>query len=187
MLYNADHMQDDNLQQAAAYLRTLAPGRLPYEIFLEAARLTVMAAIEMVPLKVDEAGDVHVLLTQRPAGDTWEHMWHIPGTIMQPTDRVEHGNDYRDAIERVIGVNGEFGGGVRVAGEPVQVETERRKTTRGDELAVVFYIPVEGETTVGQFFALKDFPGNVPEAGIMPHHVDFVRRAAERYLADTSK
>lgn len=174
------------LEQVVEFLSDLEPGRQDYNLFLQIARLSVLPCIEMVPLKQDSDGNAQVLLTKRPKGDLWEDMWHIPGAVMLPTDKAAHGRDYDGPISRVLGKGGELEGLVNIGGDPVEVETERRKTLRGDEIAVIFYVPVEGEvnTDDARFFDVEGLPNNVPRPGAITHQISFVKRATERYLND---
>jgi 8-oxo-dGTP pyrophosphatase MutT (NUDIX family) len=169
-------------EAVARYLASLEPGFLPRDIFLQFARLMTIAVIELVPLRLRD-DKVEVLLVQRPDDDTWAGMWHVPGTLIRPTDKMETGNDYEEPLQRLLGPDGELGG-VTTAAQPVEVETERRRVKRGDELAVIHYVEVTGEPVKGQFFPLDGYPENVPPNGVVPHHVDFVRRAAQQFLAD---
>lgn len=184
--YNSCHM-DTELSQAVDYLKSLPAGRLPKEIFLQFARLMVVPVIELVPVRLGNDGTAEVLLVQRPADDpVWPSMWHVPGTVIRTTDKMDAGNDYDQPLERLLGPEGELAG-IKTVGKPVEIETERRRVARGDELAVIHYIEVQGEATAGRFFALDEYPANVPQPGIVPHHDAFVRRAAARFLADKSK
>jgi hypothetical protein len=178
--------EDDSLNETVAYLKTLQPGKLPQDVFLQFARLMVVPVIELVPLRLTSEGKVEVLLVQRPAGDTWDGQWHVPGTVIRVTDKMDTGSDYEQPLSRVLGPGSELGD-VAYNGKPKEIETERRRVLRGDELAVIHYVEITGEPVHGRFFALDGFPENVPPNGIVPHHVDFVRRAAERFLADKNK
>jgi hypothetical protein len=173
-------------EQVAVYLAELPAGYLPEDIFLQMVRLMTVAVVELVPLRRRSDGTPEVLLVQRPQDDPyWPGMWHGPGTVLRPTDKMESGHDYGDALGRLLGPGGELDG-VETRGEPVMVETERRRVARGDELAVIFYVEVTGEPKVGRFFALDDtYPAPVPAPGIVPHHNAFMRRAAARFLTDS--
>lgn len=171
------------LEKAIEFLRGLEAGRQPYELFLEIARLAVLSSVEMVPVRMHD-GKPQVLLTQRPEDDVWSKQWHVPGTIMLPTDKVESSHDYDDAFGRIFDHDGELKSGVKVVGKPVYVDSERRKTRRGDEFAAIHYAEVTGEPTVGQFFDAEEFPGNVPEPGVIEHHAAFIQKAVAQYMAD---
>lgn len=176
---------EQSLKELVEKLRDFEPGVLPYPLFMEIARLSTLSTIELVPIRADSGDRPEVLLTQRPDGDPWEGQWHVPGTVLLPTDRIEHTHDYRDAFARLLGKNGELKSGVKMAGEPVEVHTERRKSRRGAELSVVHYVPVVGEPEVGGYFSMDDFPHNVPSRGVIEHHVPMIQKAVKRYISDT--
>lgn len=174
----------EEIQQAAEVLSRLEAGRLDYRLFHEIARLATLASVELVPLRGADESNVEVLLTQRPEGDTWEGQWHVPGTIILPTDPLAHPHDYEAPLARLIGPDSELKSGVKAVGEPVNIDTERRKTKRGDELAVIHYVEVDGEPEDGRFFSAHQFPEYVPIPGVIDHHVGFVQRAVSAYLRD---
>lgn len=176
-----------NENAATEYLQSLLPGRLPHAVFMEFARLMVISTIELVPLRM-VGGKVEVLLLQRPEGDTWAGMWHVPGTIIFASDKMDHGHDYEQPLSRLLAEDGELGG-IEIVGKPVEVETERRRTLRGDEVAVIHCVEIAGEPRRGRFFRLDGFPDTIPDNGIIPHHVDFVRRTATYFtqLKDAAK
>lgn len=169
--------------QLAESLKNFEPGRLPYPLFMEIARLAVLGTVEMVPLRTTPEGKTEVLLTQRPKGDVWAGQWHVPGTVMLPTDTVKNGSDYDDAFERIFAKEGELQNGLRLVGEPTYVSTERRKTARGDELSVIHYAEVAGEPSVGQFFDVDQLEHTVPAPGMIEHQMEFVQEAAEAFRA----
>ena len=172
---------DAGLSAAAAYLATLRPGKLPREIFDQLARLTVLPTIEVILFRTSASGETEVLLTKRPEVDTWAGQWHVTGTVLRASDKVEGGTDYGDAVQRILSSTGEVEGSVTPVGELVIFETERRKTLRGDEISILSYIEVAGDPKVGRFFKVSDIPQNIPEPGMVPHHPDFIRRAAALY------
>jgi hypothetical protein len=177
-------MELETSTNVAQYLETLKPGFIPKDIFLQFARLMVVPVIELVPVRINAEGKAEILLVQRESDDpVWPNMWHVSGTVIRATDKMDTGNDYDDPLKRLLAEDGELAG-VDIVGKPVQIETERRRVARGDELAVIFYVEVSGEAKEGRFFPLEGYPHNVPEPGIVPHHDAFVRRAAERFLSD---
>ncbi|MEO6513722.1 MAG: hypothetical protein ABIR37_03470 [Candidatus Saccharimonadales bacterium] len=176
--------ENSELNQAVEYLNGLEPGHLPYDLFLAISRLAVRGTVEMVPLRKTEEGSTEVLLTQRPEGDLWAGQWHVPGSVMLPTDQVEGSHDYSDAFGRIFDQEGELENGVQLVNQPVYVDSERRKTIRGDEVAAVHYAEVNGEPTVGAYFDMTDFPHNVPAPGVISHHVDFIKHAVKQFETD---
>lgn len=173
-----------SLEETLAFLDGVEPGKLPYPLFLRMAQLLTQATTELVPLRTNEdTGETEVLLTERPVGvgDPWEGEWHVPGTILLPTDELAHPKDYTAAFGRLLGEGGELKSGVRALREPVEVDTERRVTRRGPELSVIHYVEVLGEPAVGRFFGMNEFPHNVPEPGVIEHHADFIPRAVASF------
>lgn len=170
-------------EQVVAYFASLEQDELiPYDVFHVLAKRLTQATVEMVPVRTTTEGKAQVLLTQRPAGDPWEHQWHVPGTILLGRDNIDHPKDYSAAFSRILGDNGELKTGVKPLAEPVEFATERRKTRRGPELAVIFWVEVEGEPIVGRFFDIDSFPKNIPEPGVIDHHQDFIPRVVEHYV-----
>jgi len=177
-------IQPATLEQVLAFVQGFEPGRLPYPLFLELAQKLTQATVELVPLRTNEAGKTEVLLTRRPENDPWALEWHVPGSILFASDKIEHPRDYSAAFDRLLGPNYELKSGVQVVGEPVEVATERRVTRRGPELSVLHYAQVIGEPVVGRFFDIESFPHNVPDPGVIVHHADFIPRVVARYEAD---
>jgi hypothetical protein len=175
---------DAEISAAVDVLSRLEAGRLPYPLFMQMARLATLATVELVPLRGSTEKDVEVLLLPRPRGDLWEGQWHVPGTVILPTDALAHPHDFDAPLSRLIGETGELRSGVRAVAKPVHIDAERRKTLRGDEFAAIHYVEVEGEPTEGMFYPVRDFPEKIPAPGVIDHHVGFVEQAVARYLND---
>ena len=169
------------------YLKNLEPGFLPLEIFLEMARLNVLTSVEVIPLKFSKwYNKTQVLLTKRPEGDTWEGQWHAPGSMMRASDSVSYGHDVSAPLGRILGDNGELKG-TKVIGDPVFVGHERRKTKRGDELSLVYYVEVIGEPNDGEFFSTDSLLLSTEDrGGVIDHHVVMILEAARRFESDRS-
>lgn len=176
-----DAPTEAEIAAATDTLSRLEQGYLPYPLFMQMARLATLATVELVPLRRTGL-DTEVLLVPRPDGDPWEGEWHVPGTVILPTDPLRHSHDYSAPLARLIGSNGELKSGVKAVGEPILVDTERRKTRRGDELSVIHYVEVKGEPEDGEFFDIETFPNNVPDPGVIDHHVGFIQRTVATYL-----
>jgi hypothetical protein len=67
------------------------------------------------------------------------------------------------------------------------VDWDRRITRRGHEISLIHYVKVEGEPTDGRYFEMNGFPDNVPEPGVISHHVGFIVVAAAQFEADRSQ
>lgn len=169
-------------------LSKLEPGYLRFDLFMQMARLSTMACIELVPIRHTTDRVPEVLLVQRDfPGDPWAGEWHALGTILRPTDSKSDRSSYEEPLARLIGDNCEIDS-ASLLGAPVEIGTEFRMSRRGAELAVVHYVPVSGESTNrGEFFSMEDFPYNVPEKGVVEHHVPMIERAVKAYLKDRKK
>lgn len=171
-------------KEVVEYLKTLDLGFLPLEIFLEMARLNVLTSVEVIPLKVNGYDKTQVLLTQRPEGDIWEGQWHAPGSMMRASDPVSYGHDVSAPLGRILGDNGELKG-AKAIGNPVFVGHERRKTKRGDELSLIYYVEVVGEPSEGEFFNIDGFPSNMKDkGGVIDHHIKMILESARRFESD---
>lgn len=167
-----------SLRQTVSFLEQVPQGHLPYELFLQIARLGVLGTVELVPLRRAQDNTTEVLLLKRPQKDIWSNQWHVPGTVMLPTDRVEYPSDYRDPLERLVSSTGELAGtGLKFVHDPVMTETERRVTARGHEIAAIHYVEVAGEPQHGKFFSPDDLLTDVPDNRLALHQYGFIQRA----------
>jgi hypothetical protein len=150
---------DDALQ----YLHNSKPGWQPLEIFREIARITVLPIYEIVLFHIDPVSrEVKVLLVQRPADDTWwPNSWHVPGTVMLSTDEFASGNDFHAPLDRII--KDEIQGTISLVSEPKLLLTERRKSKRGHELAMIYWVEVHGEPKNGKYYGLNELPSDMLE------------------------
>ncbi len=125
-------------KQLVQLLSQLKPGFLPYNIFVQLARLVVMPIIEFVPLR--SRGDIiEVLLLKRSKyDDIWPGEVHAPGTVIRATDN--QGEIYK-AFQRIL--IDELQGTTVSDGH--FVGTRLHPSKRGMEHAQVFWIEVYGE------------------------------------------
>lgn len=137
-----------------AELQAVDVGLLPEELFIELARLTVLAGVEVVCLRRGVAG-VEVLLMQRAETDPfWAGQWHSPGSIVRPTDSA---GSYVDAFKRIL--SGELG--LPNWSEPAFVGTYFWHAKRGSAVSLVHWVDVTGVTMpVGTFFPVAALPEN---------------------------
>jgi hypothetical protein len=158
---------------AANTLQRLQPGFLPLPIFLAITRLSVVSAIELIPLRM-LGNKVQVLLTKRPDDDpNWPGMLHIPGTILRATD--SEGSTYGSAFKRLY--DDELAN-VQLAGEPQLVEFLLHKVRRGVEDAKVFFVEVTGEPTTGSFYDVDNLPDTIVDT-----QISYIRSSAEQFRA----
>lgn len=164
-------LSESEQQQLVNLLSRLEPGFLPYEIFIQIARLAVLSIIEFVPLRLNKDGAVEVLLLSRGEDDPiWPTALHTPGTVIRPTDT--EGKMYR-AFERITL---EELAGTKVS-NPHFVGSQLQKSERGTEQAQIFWVEVLGEPSVGQFYAVENLPDNLIQA-----QLKFIKLAATSFV-----
>ncbi len=138
-------------------LSKLEPGFLPYEIFVQLARLVVMPIIEFVPLR-SKGDTIEVLLLERSKHDEiWPGEVHAPGTVVRATDT--QGEIYK-AFERIH--KDELRGTIVSDGH--FVGTILHQSKRGMEHAQIFWVEVYDEAKVGTFYPADNLPDNLIES-----------------------
>jgi hypothetical protein len=158
----------EDIEQAATILRTLKPGFLPRDIFLEVARLCPTLTIELAPLRKNENGNIEIFLTQRPADDPyWSGQWHIPGTVIRSTDEKE---SFKSGFERIL--KDEAANLLHPISEPIEVSRHFWDIARGCEYDVIHYVFVEYYDNIlpGKFFSRSALPEDIIE-----HHHLMIR------------
>ena len=164
-------MKKEEERQLVELLAKLEPGFLPYEIFVQIARLVTLPIIEFVPLRV-RGGEVEVLLLERDADDEfWPGEVHVPGTVVRPTDSL--GEIYKafDRIRRDELQNTNIS-------EPYFVGSILHKSKRGMEQAQVFWVEVLEDPRVGKFYPVEQLPDNLIES-----QRGFINEAIRSYRA----
>ena len=150
-------MQKSEEEQLVELLSQLAPGFLPYDIFVQIARLVTLPIIEFVPLRLNE-GRVEVLLLERSRHDEiWPGELHTPGTVIRPTDNL--GEIYK-AFERIRKdelMDTEISDGYFVG-------SILHRSKRGSEQGQVFWVEVLGEPKAGKFYPADNMPPNLIES-----------------------
>jgi hypothetical protein len=168
-------LNDEEIQKTKELLSRLTPGQLPPEIFLEFARLIVTPVLEVVPLRSNQSGQIEVLLIMRDDSDPiWGGKLHTPGTIIRASDQAA--SDQGDAFNRIL--EGELES--VATGYPVYVTSILHKVKRGTEQALVYWVELIGEPTVGQFFDVNQLPDSLVDT-----QVEFIKEAVvsfKRYL-----
>ncbi len=168
-------LSESEINQAAELLDRLPAGFLPFPIFRQVARLAVFSIIEIVPLRLNEAGDVEVLLLKRgEEKQDWPELWpgilHTPGTVLRPTDEL---GSYDAAFGRIL--HDELHD-VELAGAPQYVYNLLHHNKRGTESAQVFIAEVVGEPKAGTFYPADRLPNN-----IMLSQLDFIPMAVKAF------
>lgn len=148
----ADALNNEQEQTLVKLLSQVAPGFLPYDLFIQIARLVSLSIIEAVPLRVRN-GKVQVLFVPRDANDSiWPGKVHTPGTVLRPTDNTDLSTVFARIVEDELQST--------AVGTPVFVQNEVRKTKRGMEQAQIYWVEVQGEPAVGEFFDFDALPEN---------------------------
>jgi hypothetical protein len=160
---------EDEIQELVERLANIEAGFLPFELFLQIARLATLSIYETAMLRAS-AGHVQVLLLQRPANDKfWPDQYHSAGTVIRPTDQ---GPGFADAIARIAQ---ELAGTKFSA--PVFVTSRLYQTKRGKECALIHWAEVLEEPKAGRFFDIADLPDSLIE-----QQVDFIQLAVQNYM-----
>ncbi|HTE57607.1 MAG TPA: hypothetical protein VK694_02600 [Verrucomicrobiae bacterium] len=152
MSLNADVLTDADKQTLVELLQKLHPGFLPFEVFIEVARLVVLPIIEFVPLRTSE-GRVEVLLLER---DVWPFGLHTPGTVIRATDSTKRNYQAFDRIMEELG-------GTEVA-LPHYVGSNLHSSQRGVEQAQIFWVEVLGKPKAGHFYPADNLPDNLMQS-----------------------
>lgn len=170
-MHNEDVLTAEEHKAVVSALKKLEPGYLPFEIFIQVARLYVTPVIEIVPIVMHNDGKLSVVTVPREADDPyWPGALHTPGTVLRVTDEK---NDIGSAFNRII--TDELRG-VSTNGEPVFVQPHFHRNKRGAELALIFWAEVMGEVPGS---TLVD-PNHFPDA-VMNFQRGFIRRAVSHF------
>lgn len=173
--------EEYHAEEAARHLAELRPGRQPYSLFREAARIFALSAVELIALREGEKG-LEVLLTQRPEDDEfWPLEWHVPGSVILADDVISGPNDYRAPLDRLI--NGELEGSLEVVRGPHLLYPYRHTSPRGSGITIVHWAEVSGEPSVGKFFETGSLSKSPPKGGIVDGHSLIINDAVKAYGA----
>lgn len=157
-------------KKLVALLRRVSTGFLPFDIFIEIARLAVLSIIEFVPLRISDKGEVEVLLLSRGSDDPiWPSELHTPGTVIRPGDT--EGKIYK-AFERI---SKEELKGAKIS-PPYYVGSQLQKSKRGTEQAQIFWVEVIGPPKTGTFHPADNLPHNLIKA-----QEKFIKLAVESF------
>ncbi|MFA5025543.1 MAG: hypothetical protein WC503_03500 [Candidatus Shapirobacteria bacterium] len=176
---NKNTLTETEIKKIATKLKKLSPhGLIPFDLFVEFTRLKVTITIEVVPLCLDQSGEVNIVLFNRGPNDLWwPNIYHTPGTCLIADDipkEDEWGVPSR-AYERLK--KGEMKD-IILIGEPVYIGHLTQSVRRGPESKPVFYQEVDYESARGHLFPLSKLPKN-----IMDHQINFIHRCAQMFLS----
>lgn len=183
--------------EAAELLKGLEPGLQTLDLFTELARLTVISTVELVPLRFNQDTEkTEVLLLQRPPSCSWwPRQWHVPGTMIRPTDPIPHDNDidfddpnfdpsrsYDSPLKRLV--NKELEDRIDIVHGPRFLEARYRAGTRGNESTVMLWAGIsalgEGNPSA-QLFDVDEISSGEANIDLIVGHAGLVRRAARAY------
>jgi hypothetical protein len=180
--------QAELAELATACLEKLEPGKQPLPLFTQLARLVVTSTVEMVPFRIQN-NKLEVLLTKRPDDDPWwPGQWHLPGTIILPTDEASGVHDYDTLVERLY--TEEFGQSVVRSGEVNIFDIQRRLIPRGSEQTVFGWSLIDlaegfSEVQRGKFFDVDMIKNQLSERSVIEGHLDTVNNALNDYRKST--
>lgn len=170
-------MTDDDIIKTAALLKLLKPGRLPYPIFEQIARLVALPILELIPYRRTNTGNLEILLLERPADDPfWPNLFHTPGTVIRATDLNKQANGVQLAFSRLVRdelLNTNLG-------PPKFVASLLHESKRGVEQAQVYCAELLDDPKTGHIFAIN----NLPKA-IVAHQNNFINKVADYLKGQT--
>lgn len=144
------------------------PGALSPEVFNALGRLVVYPAIELIPLRKNQFGDVEVLLISREASDpVWPSMLHMPGTVLRATDSSIEGAFKRLVRDELNGLKVsvlEFNG------------VHLNRNLRGNGLQMEYLVHIEGVPENAAYYSIDSLPTN-----FIQEQVESLNRGVERY------
>lgn len=140
-------------EQLVELLRDCTPGNLSEPVFEAIARVAVYPAVEVIPYR-RKGREIEVGLLKRPQDDRhWPGMWHLPGTVLRPTDASLH-----DAFERLYADEFEPPNESQPEFMGVGMVAYRRGTGLTIEHALRF--DMKTQDTKLSFFNINDLPVN---------------------------
>jgi len=183
--FELENMNNSELAElAASCLERLEPGLQPLPLFVQLARLVVMSTVEIVPFKpADE--NPKVLLAKRPDDDMWwPGQWHIPGTVLLPTDDATDVHDFDTPTDRLF--KNEFHDSVIKTGNVNVFDAQRRSGGRGAEQTVFGWANIAlangfTEAIGGEFFDPENIEKELAGEIIIDGHTSTVKHALRNY------
>lgn len=110
-------------------------------------------------------------MLQRPKNDLWwPNLWHVPGSVLLPTDTP---GTYNNALGRIVG--GELGS-IDLKMGPTHFRDDFRHEKRGPMNAIQHWSILKNVPVVGRLFPTNQLPEKM-----VPEHIDTVALAEEAY------
>jgi hypothetical protein len=184
--------EEEHNQIVAEELGRLEPGRQPFEIFKQLARIGVLPTLEFAAVKPNEeedSFDIALKLRKSHGGnrDWWENQWHVPGTVLTADAEYPAPENETDlSTFRNSLISAEFGDAIELTGEPITLPIVLREGPRGKEVTVRQMAPVrlvpgaELPDTI-RFFDARNVLANPPDGGLVGSHDRLIRTVAEFY------
>jgi hypothetical protein len=176
--------QEELAELATSCLERLEPGRQPLPLFTQMARLVVTSTVEMVPfMPVNE--NPKVLLAKRSDDDPWwPGQWHLPGTVLLPTDAALDVHDYGTPVDRLF--KDEFHGSIVRDGPVTIFDAQRRSWARGSEQTVFGWSRIDlargsDEVSGGELFNAEYVENELAGESVIDGHLSSVKRALRHY------
>jgi hypothetical protein len=159
-------------QEVVGYLSQFQPGKLPFPVFNEIARILVTTVVEIIPLRIKNS-QIEILFLEREESDPhWAGQLHTPGTIILSTDKE---GDFTSAFERIL--EGELNG-TAAKSSPVFYGVCHQQNKRGRGIALLHYVEMsEDEPKAGTYFTLDNLPDTMVDS-----QEAFIREAVEHFL-----
>lgn len=147
-------INNEEITRVAHELSKLEPGFLPLPIFLEVSRLTVTPILELVPLAIID-NKVNILMYKRSSNDpVWPDMLHTPGTVIRASDKK---GSFEDPINRIVH---EEMIGIKLLSKPIFYKHYFHMTKRGMQLALAYWVEVDGNFNSDMFYDAHELPKN---------------------------
>jgi hypothetical protein len=171
---NEERLSSAEEEQLISLLSRLQVNAMPTRVFNVLATKVALTGISAAILDARDGG-LDILLTQRPLDDPWAGQWHMPGSIVRPTDapdEIDVEGNYDAAFRRIEKeIKTPFITPPRFIGKYFH------RGTRGTGTDLIFICEVE-ECEVGEYFPVDALPEKV-----IGCHRPMIERAVAAYRA----
>lgn len=178
MSRNKTSITKDEAEKLVRLIDKCQPGNLPSNVFESVAKVAVYPALEFVLLRYSRS-EIETLLFRRAASDpVWPSLFHVPGTVLRPTDE-----DIQSAISRLIHEELSIPG-LRFS-KPVFTGVHINKYIRGTGLGIEYWVEVMDVDDVdGTFFNVNNLPMDFiqEQRGILDRAVSSYKAAKQALI-----